>query len=181
MARWCNSLASFVTAYSPPLFLQPQGKIIKKNKRDKKKKNVKLSNSAFHPAHTPAYLSFFNTVPDWVVSVCVRVWFQHIHVYLLQRNISFLFDHGCDRGADCTVLSQSNPTHQKADVYLSGSILKKTIKKYFHWLQLKMKPILQIKGSCLWYFTQIKEADGSEDEMENKSLLICLKHTYDFT
>lgn len=33
--------------------------------------------------------------------------------------------------AACTVLSQSNPTHQKANVYLSGGILKKNNKKLF--------------------------------------------------
>lgn len=54
-----------------------------------------------------------------------------IVIYLLQRNVSFLFEHGCDRGADSTVLSQSNPTHQEANAYLSGGTLKKNNKKLF--------------------------------------------------
>lgn len=147
---------------------------------------MKLSNSAFHPAHTPAYLSFFNTVPDWVVSVCVRVWFQHIQQQLLLFIYYKEIYHSCLITAvivGLTAQSYLSPTPRtRKQMYTSVAVsLKKTIKNYFHWLQLKMKPILQIKGSCLWYFTQIKEADGSEDEMENKSLLICLKHTYDFT
>lgn len=149
-------------------------------------KNVKLSNSAFHPAHTPAYLSFFNTVPDWVESVCVRVWFQHIQQQLLLFIYYKEMYHSCLITAvivGLTAQSYLSPTPRtRKQMYTSVAVsLKKTIKNYFHWIQLKMKPILQIKGSCLWYFAQIKEADGSEDEMENKSLLICLKHTYDFT
>lgn len=147
---------------------------------------MKLSNSAFHPAHTPAYLSFFNTVPDWVVSVCVRVWFQHMQQQLLLFIYYKEMYHSCLSTAvivGLTAQSYLSPTpHTRKQMHTSVAVsLKTTIKNYFHWLQLKMKPILQIIGSCLWYFTQIKEADGSEDEMENKSLLICLKHTYDFT
>lgn len=99
-------------------------------------KNVKLSNSAFHPAHTPAYLSFFNTVPDWVESVCVRVWFQHIQQQLLLFIYYKEMYHSCLITAvivGLTAQSYLSPTPRtRKQMYTSVAVsLKKNNKKLF--------------------------------------------------